>query len=444
MYNGSNTTVGVTKIYVDGMLKGTGENVYVNSTSWADDEDVFIGVFDDSDFYSHWNGSIDEVKIWNRSLSATEIKALYEQRAKAHEPYAHRGQDNTFYGNLSIELKKNSKGLNINSEATTLSNYGLSIETGQGADAFKASSDGTVATYLARDLDGFSNWFYRNDPSSSTNGVLVKIEQDAATDDQTVLEVQNDGTGYGAYIDQNGDGIGLYIEQTGDNLGGYIKTTNDHAALQLDNDIGGVGTRIIHLGIDNAIGDSRFYRNLASTDTLGSVVNIVQDNAGDDQSALSIQQDGNKDALFINQNGVPGYGAIWIENRDNENSRGLFIHNSNGYSSSQYPAIRLTNWDGNYGSTDLWQGTNNTWGTNYFRRNVNSTYTNEAIIYGHQDNLNDNQPVITTRQDSSSAPFMRLIQNGHACNLIVDSDGTCDAGTAMVVDNGIAICAVCS
>ena len=33
---------------------------------------------------------------------------------------------------------------------------------------------------------------------------------------------------------------------------------------------------------------------------------------------------------------------------------------------------------------------------------------------------------------------------GNSCEIRVDADNTCDAGTAMVVDNGIAICAVCS
>ena len=281
---------------------------------------------------------------------------------------------------------------------------------------------GTNRVYLARggDSDRATGYFYRNLASANTDSPMVFIEQDHSSDDQPALTIQQDGSGYGMRIETDNIGPAIIAYEGVNHKTQILNEYND------------------------TDGSNYFYSNLDSGDTAGPLVKMVSDNAANDQYVLSLQQDGNKDALFINQNGVPGYGAIWIENRDNENSRGLFIHNPNGYSSSQYAAIRLTNWDGNYGSTDLWQGTNNTWGTNYFRRNVNSTYTNEAIIYGHQDNINDNQPVITTRQDSSSAPFMRLIQNGHTCNLRVDSDGTCDSGTAIVVDNGIAICAVCS
>ena len=37
-----------------------------------------------------------------------------------------------------------------------------------------------------------------------------------------------------------------------------------------------------------------------------------------------------------------------------------------------------------------------------------------------------------------------ISNNGNACKIIVDTDGTCDAGTAIGVDNSIAICIVCS
>ena len=38
----------------------------------------------------YFNGSIDEVKIYNRALSADEIRNLYEQRDEIHDPFVYK------------------------------------------------------------------------------------------------------------------------------------------------------------------------------------------------------------------------------------------------------------------------------------------------------------------------------------------------------------------
>jgi hypothetical protein len=49
----------------------------IDVSAWQDDEDVFIGVVDDSSYGAYWNGTIDDVMVFNRSLSADEILGLY-------------------------------------------------------------------------------------------------------------------------------------------------------------------------------------------------------------------------------------------------------------------------------------------------------------------------------------------------------------------------------
>ena len=45
-----------------------------------------------------FNGSISDVRIYNRTLSATEIQNLYEQKVKSKDAYGYRAKDNVWYG----------------------------------------------------------------------------------------------------------------------------------------------------------------------------------------------------------------------------------------------------------------------------------------------------------------------------------------------------------
>jgi len=78
VFNGSTTVNGTISNYLDGTVSATsGNTVKINSTGWDDDEDVLIGAGDDGSFSGNFNGTIDEVKIFNRALTASEIKELY-------------------------------------------------------------------------------------------------------------------------------------------------------------------------------------------------------------------------------------------------------------------------------------------------------------------------------------------------------------------------------
>ena len=68
------------RIFLDGELIGnmTCSNLTINQTLWQDDEPVYIGKDGDSVSPLNWNGAIDEVMIFNRSLNESEISVLYE------------------------------------------------------------------------------------------------------------------------------------------------------------------------------------------------------------------------------------------------------------------------------------------------------------------------------------------------------------------------------
>jgi len=97
----NSTGTGNVSVYKDGAHWDSTPCTFsgINVTAWADDEPTFIGAHDAVSGVpagNGWNGSIDQVMIWNRSLSADEISALYtNQSAKHNVPYY------TAYQNLS-------------------------------------------------------------------------------------------------------------------------------------------------------------------------------------------------------------------------------------------------------------------------------------------------------------------------------------------------------
>jgi len=71
------------KLYVDGLLKGTKT---VAITNISNDQPLWIGVNHESTTSQNYNGSLDDIRIYNRALSADEIKALYHLESAPESP----------------------------------------------------------------------------------------------------------------------------------------------------------------------------------------------------------------------------------------------------------------------------------------------------------------------------------------------------------------------
>ena len=65
---------GENKIYVDGQLKGTSSS---NSINIGNGRDLYFGKF--SDYWFPLDGSLDDIRIYNRVLLESEIQALYNE-----------------------------------------------------------------------------------------------------------------------------------------------------------------------------------------------------------------------------------------------------------------------------------------------------------------------------------------------------------------------------
>src|SRR3989338_6393329 len=78
VYIFSQASGGTNYLYVDGKVDASG----TNSTAWTfDGQNLLFGDSTDT-FWEEWQGKMDEVRIYNRALSATENQALYKSGAQ--------------------------------------------------------------------------------------------------------------------------------------------------------------------------------------------------------------------------------------------------------------------------------------------------------------------------------------------------------------------------
>jgi hypothetical protein len=223
--------------------------------------------------------------------------------------------------------------------------------------------------FLIQNLTGYgatSAWFYRNLTAADTSGPVVLIEQDNSGDDQNVLNIKNDGTGYGCYIDQNGANYGLVVNSAD---GPYIAVH-----------ISGMSGQAILLGNPNlnpglGTGNNIFYS------TVNDAYDVVQITKGAGTGIpLRIGNDGTGTGLFIDQNGDSiainidsestttnaitiaakyglqvtqdisgGRGGYFYRNINEAGSNGLLVV-TNDHTADTYPSIAITH-DGDTGSS---------------------------------------------------------------------------------------------
>jgi len=109
-----------------------------------------------------------------------------------------------------------------------------------------------------------------------------------------LINVINDGTGKGLFIDQNGAGIGLSVDNAGTN-----------SAIRIDQ--GGIlaaGDPALYVTASNAQVNAPLFRaTLNHTDATSPVVEIIQEHAGSASQGLMIRNDGTGNGLLIDQNG---------------------------------------------------------------------------------------------------------------------------------------------
>jgi hypothetical protein len=110
----NSTGTGNVSSYQDGVYKGSTTCSWsgINVTAWQDNEDVFIGTTNDFSIVQEWNGTIDDVMIFNRTLSAEEIVGLY---ANTSTKYLENNFTGLADGNHTFRAYAQDEGGNVNS-----------------------------------------------------------------------------------------------------------------------------------------------------------------------------------------------------------------------------------------------------------------------------------------------------------------------------------------
>ncbi|MFC1704869.1 LamG-like jellyroll fold domain-containing protein, partial [Nanoarchaeota archaeon] len=300
------------KIYVDGAY--VGQNTSTAGTVCAGGaEEVKIG-YPTLANRDHFNGTIDEVMIFNKTLSAEQVKALYANRtdlivsdetSKGQTWYAevtpNDGEaDGATYlsNNVSIPPAIAPTIAAVILNTTSGGNYSYENLTTHVINATDANGDSIKNLY---------NWYVDN---VSITALYLPFEGGSTTTSTSDASGNNnDGTVTGATLSTTAgiDGWGTYSFDGND----YI-TITDSSSLDINN-----FTYTAWLKV-----------NSASDEVMGTVENVVNESAGDVNDIYSVDIDGDGDLDILSAT-YGGDHITWWNNTNGDGS-GWTNHTING------------------------------------------------------------------------------------------------------------------
>ncbi|MFH1439285.1 MAG: LamG-like jellyroll fold domain-containing protein, partial [Candidatus Woesearchaeota archaeon] len=164
-----------TAVYLDGEFEAASACSFseINQTAWEDSESTYIGATDDTPASrsAPFNGTIDEVMIFNKSLSSEQIKALYENKTNITVSAETNAGDN-----WSVEVTPNDgieDGLTSLSNNVTILNTAPSIAVSlKPITAYTNDTLNVTANYTDNDGDigtVYFDWFINGTWNTSTS-----------------------------------------------------------------------------------------------------------------------------------------------------------------------------------------------------------------------------------------------------------------------------------
>ena len=186
---------GVLKLYVDGIL----DSILEDNTSGlvTPVQDLWIGGWSSSPTSRHFSGIIDDIRIYNKALSETEINALYHEGGwTGNEPEGELVAYYPFNGNANDESGNDNDGTNNGAMLTTdrfgnensaMSFDGVDdfVETSDYTDRwdnwstsiwFRTNSENSFQIMLGRELQGIYNDFEIHYNPYGNNKLLVETD----------------------------------------------------------------------------------------------------------------------------------------------------------------------------------------------------------------------------------------------------------------------------
>ncbi len=201
------------KLYVDGIVNATDSNTTANNDGG---EKTFIGARDSTSIVDYFNGTIDDVMIFNRSLSAEEIQGLYantsSQYLNTSVSILEGTRDVTFY---SQDIAGNIKANEVNSVTVDTGVPGVEFGGGTNANASTIARDNifvnvsasdsltNVSTFI--DFDNSLVSWWRMDDLNSSGGVVDYMGRNNGSVEGDAVQTDAGKMGKGFEFDGDGD-----------------------------------------------------------------------------------------------------------------------------------------------------------------------------------------------------------------------------------------------
>ncbi len=170
--------------YVDGELDPNGwvgdDTLEIDTTTTSEEENVTIGSRRQGTSYERVTGTMDEVRIYSRALSADEIKALYEEVAEIVQLVAERSFSQPHVGpdgsiEVSLSIPEGAEGLTLTEEIPdgwTASDISDGGSLDGNTITWEIASGQTSASYTATASEGAEDAFHGNLDGIITGGDL--------------------------------------------------------------------------------------------------------------------------------------------------------------------------------------------------------------------------------------------------------------------------------
>ena len=205
---------------------------------------------------------------------------------------------------LFIDQDENGEALYIDTEAS--GNYGISVS-------------GKYGIQVTQDLSGGLGAYFARNIAEAGTYALVTIIDDHASNTQPALKIQQDGAGYGIYIDQNGNASALYIDS---------ESTTAVASLDIRADALTTG-RIAYFNSNSVDTSTRNLVSIVNDDyraTGATCLNLRQDSGGSAIKATSVLG-------YMNTGAGAGFVEITHTGNSSSNTNNLlFIKNDDASS----------------------------------------------------------------------------------------------------------------
>jgi hypothetical protein len=296
-----------------------------NSAIWIVGDSTYQGITGDYGLLSLTRSTYNE-DVWLMGAKDTNFAYIRRNLADATGNVLYVSQDHKDSTSNSVAIRHDGTGDSINIDLNGNGN-GIVIDS-ESTDAKLLSIESSGIR--ASDRPIIQLWDDSATPKNNSNGMLSIQSQHASnTADNiyvrrisgtgTILNLVQETIGNTIYIDHNGaTGTALSIDTVSSSWGMALKRVSSdtsYAPLIAYDDYSGAWSNYAFFGANRNDGSNRFNRNIASNVTNGAVVSIRQDHASDDQSALSIIDDGDTGSSS---------GSLYISTTNSNNDNAIY------------------------------------------------------------------------------------------------------------------------